>query len=78
MKIIKTKLKGENIAVYTDEFPELGFYIKIDSIEGGVDGIPNKTDMKKKVQLRVDEENTKRNSETERIKKYKYLEVKNA
>ena len=78
MKIIKTKLKGENIAAYTDEFPEMGFYIPIDSIEKGLDGIPNKTDLKKKVQERVDKEIAERNLEAERLKNYKYLEVKNA
>ena len=78
MKIIKTKLKGDRIATYTDEFPEIGFYIEIDSIEKGLDGLANKTDFKKKVQARVDQEKLKRAAEEERKRQYKNLEVTNA
>ena len=78
MKIIKTKLKGDKIAAYTDEFPEIGFYIEIDSIEKGLDGIANKTDFKNKVQARVDKEKLKRAVEEERKRQYKNLEVTNA
>ena len=78
MKIIKTKLKGDRIAAYTDDFPEMGFYIEIDTIEKGLDGLANKTDFKKKVQARVDEEKLKRAAEEERKRQYKNLEVTNA
>ena len=68
MKIIKTKLKGENIAVYTDEFPDTGFYIRIDDVS-------TKEDIITEVQLRVDAKILERNIKNDRRTKYNLLKV---
>lgn len=68
MKIIKTNLKGENIAAYTDDFPEIGFYIPLDTLG-------DKKDLIKKVQIRVDEEKERRNKQDSREQRYNNLKV---
>ena len=68
MIITKTKLKGENIAVYTDEFPDIGFYIRIDDVS-------TKEDIITEVQLRVDAKILERNIKNDRRTKYNLLKV---
>lgn len=68
MKIIKTKLKEEKIAAYTDEYPEIGFYIPLDTLE-------NQKDLIDKVQIRVDKEREKREKQKSREQRYNNLKV---
>jgi|TARA_Y100000310_G_scaffold114126_1_gene112634 hypothetical protein len=68
MKIIKTKLKEEKIAAYTDEYPEIGFYIPLDDLK-------DQKDLIAKVQIRVDKEREKREKQKSREQRYNNLKV---
>lgn len=66
MKIKKIIRDGENIIVWTEEYPDNGFNFKIDEIV-------DKADLNAKVQLRVDELKASLDIEAQREAKFKEL-----